>query len=1026
MGRLGTLHVLFLFIAPLFVLTGQTIEGGDGISADPSAIDAAVSYALEKVSAIRYPGPGPFPPLGATSFIRQFLESGGGTSPSRTNPIPTDWDLRATTAHSNIYVAAGQFVPQSDIDAIAATFESPIYYNVTDWFHPVSPPATVNIKIYDLGDGAGGVGGFFIPSPLTRSDLYVDSQDLRYSQTWAFEIVAHEFQHLLHYDLDANEDIWLNEGMADLAVRVSLGPGTSGIQSHIDVYESLPENDLLTWDEGQSPDYLGTIADYGRAYAFVAYLVDHFGGKDLVRSILSDGRNSLDSIDRQLEAKGYTERTWDVVSMEKGANIVDDPTYGGRVYHQGLINIKMTTMFATKNSYPYEGTITPTVRYSGYYLKFSNGDPMLGVIVNSTRAYHTAIIGTLGGTTMWSTNLTGPPSVPAFVQLSRFGELFDTLYVVPHTNVKDASITIAVERQELTPPVTTVQVSPELPDGENGYYLVPPGILLTTREGSDVLYAWNDGPFSQVSGPITAPEGTNLLRFYSSGPLTLTEEERNMTFHVDTMDPVTVSNVDPPSPDGTDGYYITPPTLYFSRSDPLDKVYYDIGTGITVYDAPFDLTGGVWTVKYWGEDESGRKERERSFEIKVDVSDPKVDLTIYPLEPTGKLGYYIERPIITLTSEIGNSIYYSLSADSYQLYSGPLELGDGAWDLRYYSESPSGRTGSIGAETFRVDATPPDLDVEFDPPLSGGWNNANTYMTITLTKDGDRAFFMLGEQGPFPYNAPYLLTDGTYDITYWAEDDAGNLAPKESMSVMVDITTPVTRIVFDRDPDNNIWFYDRSPVVDFMPSFTPVSEETSYYSIEGGPFIEFTGGDLDLRPGISTIEYYSIDLAGNRETTRRWEIGLDITRPEPAVRVNRTLIPVRGPVRFDLSGSSDDNGIYRYRVDFGDGSESGWIYENKAIHNYDRLGKFKVQVSVEDTSGRMSVRMASVTIEVLSQKDYDERLEQDYTGTLIAIVASLLILIAVLGTGLLVLLRARANREHEDQEVVFELDEENK
>ncbi len=1025
MGRLGTSAVMVLFLAQALVIVCHSSGGAEGLPVDALRLNAAVSYALERVSAINYPGPGPAPPLGAASFIRQFLESGSEAGPSRTNPIPTDWDLRATTAHSNIYVASGQFVPQSDVDAIAATFESPIYDNVTDWFHPVSPPSSVNIKIYDLGDGAGGVGGFFIPSPMTRSDLYVDSQDLRYSQTWAFEIVAHEFQHMLHYDLDANEDIWLNEGLADLAVRVSLGPGTSGIQSHIDVYESLPENDLLIWDEGQPPDYLGTIADYGRAYAFVAYLVDHFGGKDLVRSILSDGRNSLDSIDRQLEAKGYTERTWDVVSMEKGANMVDDPTYGGRVYHQGLINIKMTTMFASRSSYPYQGTLALTVRYSGYYLRFTNGDPMLGVIVNSTKAYHAAIIGTLGGFTMWSTNLTGPPSVPTFAQLSRFGDLYDTLYVILHTNVKDASISITVERQELTPPMTTVQVSPEMPDGENGYYLGPPGVLMTTREGSDVQYAWNDGPFSQVSGPITAPEGTNILRFYSTGPLTLVEEERNMTFKVDTIDPVTASSLDPPSPDGMDGYYITAPTVHFSTSDPIDRVLYDIGAGIIGYDGPFDLMGGVWTVKYWGVDEAGRKERERSFEVKVDVSDPKVELSIYPKTPTGKLGYFVERPVITLASDTGSPIYYSLSGESYQIYTGPFELDDGVWDIRYYSESPSGRRGSIGGETFRVDGTPPDLDVEFDPPLTGDWNNANTYMTIALAKDGDRAYFTIGDQGPFTYNAPYLLTDGSYDISYWAEDDAGNLAPKGSMMVMVDITTPVTRLVFDRDPDSNIWFYDRPPRIDFLPSFAPVSEETTYFSIEGAPFTEFTGSDMDIGPGMSTIEYYSMDLAGNRESTRRWEIGLDTSRPEPAVKVNRTLVPVRGPVRFDLSGSSDDNGIYRYRVDFGDGSESGWIYDDKIVHNYERLGKFKVQLSVEDTSGRMSARIATVTVEVLSQDDYDRRLEPDITGTVIAVGASLLILLAVLGTGLLVLLRARAHREYESAEVVFELDQEN-
>ena len=57
---------------------------------------------------------------------------------------------------------------------------------------------------------------------------------------------AHEFQHLLHYDTDAGEDNFINEGLSDFA-QYMVGYGHS--QGHVDFFMSHLRNSLTLWGD---------------------------------------------------------------------------------------------------------------------------------------------------------------------------------------------------------------------------------------------------------------------------------------------------------------------------------------------------------------------------------------------------------------------------------------------------------------------------------------------------------------------------------------------------------------------------------------------------------------------------------------------------------------------------------------------------------------------------------------------------------------------------------------------------------
>ena len=109
---------------------------------------------------------------------------------------------------------------------------------------------------------------------------------------------AHEWQHLLAYYTDPDEEVWVSEGLADYAqtltgyVDPTVGVHHRGFDNHIACYQGFgnvkttynpnprncggPANSLNIWSEGE-PDEI--LADYGIAYSLMLYLRDRFGPK---------------------------------------------------------------------------------------------------------------------------------------------------------------------------------------------------------------------------------------------------------------------------------------------------------------------------------------------------------------------------------------------------------------------------------------------------------------------------------------------------------------------------------------------------------------------------------------------------------------------------------------------------------------------------------------------------------------------------------------------------------------------------
>jgi hypothetical protein len=126
---------------------------------------------------------------------------------------------------------------------------------------------------------------------------------------------AHEYQHLLEYYQDPDEESWVNEGLSDWAqtlvgyVDPSIPPDAPGADSHLSCFQGFqppnfggPENSLTEWSDQGGPEIL---CDYGAAYSFMEYLASHYGQAFMtaLHREAASGLAGLDAVLHQFHAR---------------------------------------------------------------------------------------------------------------------------------------------------------------------------------------------------------------------------------------------------------------------------------------------------------------------------------------------------------------------------------------------------------------------------------------------------------------------------------------------------------------------------------------------------------------------------------------------------------------------------------------------------------------------------------------------------------------------------------------------------
>lgn len=133
-------------------------------------------------------------------------------------------------------------------------------------------------------------------------------------------VLAHEFQHMIHWNVDRNEESWMNEGMSELAAFLNgFGPSDA-----IPFFLMDPDLQLNSW-----PDDPG--ASYGSAFLFNAYFLDRFG-QDALRELVANPGNGLAAVDETLAHIGAGVTADEVFADWVIANLLNDADIPPGIY----------------------------------------------------------------------------------------------------------------------------------------------------------------------------------------------------------------------------------------------------------------------------------------------------------------------------------------------------------------------------------------------------------------------------------------------------------------------------------------------------------------------------------------------------------------------------------------------------------------------------------------------------------------------------------------------------------------------
>ena len=219
---------------------------------------------------------------------------------------------------------------QKDIETSADRFETDTYPTNREFFGSEWSPGVDNdVRLTILNaEGLGEtVAGYYSsadefshlinPYSNEREMFYVsiESGSSLPNSSYYDGTLAHEFQHMIHWANDRNEDSWVNEGLSELAGYLNgFDVGNADV-----AYSLQPDTQLTTWSD---PNEEGNSEHYGASYLFMSYFLGRFG-EELTKAVVASPKNGVAGFDDALNTAGKTERFDDVFADWAIANYVE-------------------------------------------------------------------------------------------------------------------------------------------------------------------------------------------------------------------------------------------------------------------------------------------------------------------------------------------------------------------------------------------------------------------------------------------------------------------------------------------------------------------------------------------------------------------------------------------------------------------------------------------------------------------------------------------------------------------------------
>jgi len=295
--------------------------------------------------------------------------------------------LRYLGENIYIWIENGVDYSQRDLELLGDTFDNEIYLINREFFGSEwSPGVDDDPRIYIVY--AGGLGqslaGYYSSADELHPDAHqysnahemflINADNVYLWEEYIYGTLAHEFQHMIHWYTDKNEETWLNEGFSMLAELINdYDPG--GFEY---AFISNPDLQLTDWgtDVGSNGPH------YGASFLFTTYLLDRFG-EEATQAIVANDKNGMESIDVVLAELDVREpgknspiSAEDLFADWVVANFLGDASVADGRYHYGIFPSAPTANATTSFPVcPINSSDFDVAQYGADYLEiFCSGD----------------------------------------------------------------------------------------------------------------------------------------------------------------------------------------------------------------------------------------------------------------------------------------------------------------------------------------------------------------------------------------------------------------------------------------------------------------------------------------------------------------------------------------------------------------------------------------------------------------------------------------------------------------------------
>ncbi|MBI4860070.1 MAG: hypothetical protein HY815_07375 [Candidatus Riflebacteria bacterium] len=256
--------------------------------------------------------------------------------------------LRKIGKSCYVYVEDGHTVADEVLEGLIKQYDQVIYPTDRKWFGSEPTPGIdgdprITLLFLDIQDGwtpgKGYVAGYFFPLDCISASLFPQSneREMFYLDVKPGDprrkdfmgVVAHEFQHMIHYNNDRKETRWLNEAMSQLAFYVC------GYGHAPQIFSYVHGTDV------NLEDFQNSLESYGAVYLFGYYVYLHYAGETLdakekfFKTLVANQKTGLDGVQDALAKIGVTKNIKEIFADWATANAACDATISGGRFGYG-------------------------------------------------------------------------------------------------------------------------------------------------------------------------------------------------------------------------------------------------------------------------------------------------------------------------------------------------------------------------------------------------------------------------------------------------------------------------------------------------------------------------------------------------------------------------------------------------------------------------------------------------------------------------------------------------------------------